>query len=276
MISLNPLQELASYIKSNYPEASPEEISEIAFAILSQEILPEVFKSIKLPDFPTYRMVAKNKADTLKGITTENPVDLNNRRRIIQQIEDVRYEMGWDGIDDLTSRNFHVTNSTNLNNFTENISAKARDSQKRTEVETEPDKKRDNKRSEGNSIKLEEPSKDYISLSDTAQNKVVSELIFEELLRKIEIELRKTVISRNLKAEIELICKTDAEISSWNKCILKIRPLDNLKFEERMNISTIIDLLVRKIITEMKKTADQDTSNYLRDITRNFFVHIDL
>ncbi|MGD0645084.1 MAG: hypothetical protein ABSA75_09285 [Candidatus Bathyarchaeia archaeon] len=274
MASLKPLEELALLVRGYYPEATPEEIAEITLEIVSKEILPDVMKNIKLPDFPSYRLIAMDKTAKAKETTTiEKSVDLSSRRRIIQQIEGVRYKMGWDGIDDLTPKNFNSSNSSNALYFSEKISAKDQNQKPKKDILLD---KAENRRIEGTSIKMEEVSNDYISFTDSIQKKIVSESILEKLLSQIEIELRKAILSQNIKAEIELTYKTDFEVASWNKYVLKIHPITNLKFDERMNISTRIDLLVRKTINNMKSNSEPQTTEYLRDISRNFFVHIDV
>lgn len=73
-----------------------------------------------------------------------------------------------------------------------------------------------------------------------------------------------------------MICKSDVEIPSWKKCVLTIHPPSELTFDERMNISTIFDVAIRKTINEMKKEADVTTTDYLKNLNRSMFVHIDL
>ena len=122
----------------------------------------------------------------------------------------------------------------------------------------------------------QEPDNNIIKFSEKTQRKIVNEPIFESVFKDVEIKLRNIISTRKLSTDIDVECKFDEEISTWNKCVLTIHPPSDLNFEQRMNISTIFDVTIRKVINEMKKNADPRTSEYLKDLNRNLFVHVDL
>ena len=130
---------------------------------------------------------------------------------------------------------------------------------------------------DGTFQKIPKPTEEnLITLSETTQRKIVSEPIFEAFFKNVEVQLRSIIASRKLETEIDVTYKTDEEIPSWNKCVLKVHPPPNLNFNARMNISTIFDITIRKTINDLKKNADSNTLEYLKNLNRNLFVHIDL
>jgi hypothetical protein len=277
MTSLTVLDELVAEIKLQNPDATPEEIYEVIAVSLSKEILPEVVKSLVLPEFPTYRMVELEQSKRLKvkrKSKNDQFANLGQRRSLIQDIERVRTEMGWDGVNNMRSTSF-IANSTTLlfeprRNFpmTRKISLRKPDFKEEFE---EKEKETIHSTSQQMPIQTE---KDIFTLSETTQRKIVTEPMFEAIFKKVEMQLRGIIINRALQTEIEVVCQSDLEIPSWNKCILKVHPPSTLGFNEKMNISTLFDITIRNVIKSLKETATPEEANYLQDLNRNLFVHI--
>jgi hypothetical protein len=270
--------ELVTQIRMINPAASPEEIFESIADILGKEILPEVLKNISLPRFPSYRVeiAERQKIKERRRGETLSPADINPSRKIIKEIESVRIEMGWDGIDDVTPK-FRVNNSTALSYVPKVslLSLKEKEP-KKTDIKKDFEEKQEETVHSNAQIVQIQPEKDIISLSETAQRKIASEPIFEEMFKNLEIELRESITRKKSKTELDVACKPDFEIPTWNKCVLTIHPNSEIDFGERMNISTRFDSIIRRTITQMKKDADVGTQEYLQNINDNFFVHVDL
>lgn len=284
MASLTLLDEIIAEVRLHNPSATPQEISDSIAAIIGNEILPEVLKNLTLPKFPSYRSIATAEARSTKGkirTGTEKPINLADRRRIIQQVEHVRTQMSWDGINNVKPR-IYVKDSPSLFYTPKTDMLPSIEAMRKEELEKKPDFEKETEPRKKETINgtfqkmTKQPERNIIVLSDTTQEKVVSEPIFEAVFKNIEVQLRNLIASRNLKTEIDVICKSDVEIPSWKKCVLTIHPPSELTFDERMNISTIFDVTIRKTINEMRKDADDTTTDYLKNLNRTMFVHIDL
>ena len=278
------LDQIITEVRLHNPSATFEEISAGIAKIVGNEILPKVLKSVSLPDFPTYRSVETAEARSTKRKIRkgdERPISLAERRIIIQQVEYVRGKMGWDGGDDVkpemrvkNSPSFLYAPRTDLLLPTEVTKKEGQVGKTAFEKEVESPKK---ETVDGTFQKMvKQPEKDIIILSNTAQEKVVSEPIFEMFFKNVEVQLRSLIASRDLRTEVDVTCKSDMEIPSWKKCVLTIHPPSELTFNERMNISTIFDVTIRKAIDEMKRNANETTVDYLKNLNRSIFIHIDL
>lgn len=283
MQSLTLFGEIISEVRLHNPNATPQEISEGLTAILGKEILPQILKSLSLPEFPSYRSLAiserRGSRRKQKTAIAKSP-DLDSRRRAMQGIESVRIKLGWDGGDDLLPKVYAVNSASlyyspkaELPLVQEGLGEQLEKDSNR-KIDSQPIKK---EIGDGTLQTIPKPiEKNLITLSETTQRKIVSDSIFEAFFKNVEVQLRSIIDSRNLETEIDVICKTDEEIPSWNKCVLKVHPPPNIDFNARMNISTIFDITIRKIIDDLKKNADDTTLEYLKNLNRNLFVHIDL
>jgi hypothetical protein len=279
MTSATLLDEIANEARLHNPNATTQQVSDGIVAIISKEILPGVLRNLSLPRFPSYRSTATAEARSAKRTRrtrTDVPVSLDHRRRVIQQIEHVRIQMSWDGGDDLTPKP-HVIDSP-YSYYTPKIDLpQPRENLRKEEVKEKTDSKEESKPVDGTFQKMmRQPEKNLIVLSETAQRKIVSEPIFEAVFKNVEVQLRSIIASRKLETEIDVTCKNDDEIPSWNKCIFRVHPPPDLDFNTRMNLSTIFDIAIRKTINDLKKNADSNATEYLQKLNRNLFVHVDL
>jgi hypothetical protein len=285
MTSPTLIDELIAEVRLHNPAATSQEVSDGIAAIMSKEILPGVLKNLSLPKFPSYRSIETAEARSIKAKRrpgTDTSIHLDDRRRIIQQIEYVRTRMGWDGSDDFVPKS-HAPDSSSLHYIPKIDLPAPRDALRKEKLKEEPDYRKTGQPTEEETVngtfqKMTRPpgKKDIIALSETAQRKIASEPIFEAVFKNVEVQLRNIIASRKLETEIDVVCKTDVEISSWNKCVLRVHPPPNLDFNERMNISTIFDITIRKAIKDLKENADSNTIEYLQNLNRSLFVHIDL
>jgi hypothetical protein len=284
MAPLTMLDEIIAEVRLHNPSATPEEISEGIAAIIGNEILPEVLKNLSLPKFPSYRSVATAEARSAGAkirMGTEKPIKLTDRRRIIQQVENVRTQMSWDGVNDAKPK-IYVKDSPNLFYAPKTDLLPSLEAMRKGELKRKSDSEKEREPRKKGTVNgtfqkmIEQQERNIIVLSETAQEKVVSEPIFEAVFRNVEVQLRNLIADRNLKTEIDVSCKSDVEIPSWKECVLTIHPPSDLTFDQRMNISTIFDVTIRKTIAEMGKDADGTTTDYLKNLNRSMFVHIDL
>ena len=282
MQSLTLFGEIISEVRLHNPNATPQEISEGLTAILGKEILPQILKNLSLPEFPSQRSLATERRGSRRKQKTAiaTSPDLDSRRRAMQGIEIVRIKLGWDGGDDLLPK-VYTANSASLY-YSPKAELPLVQEGLGEQLEKDSNRKIDpqsTKKEIGDGTLQTTPKlieKNLITLSETAQRKIVSDPIFEAFFKNVEVQLRSIIDSRKLETEIDVICKTDEEIPSWNKCVLEVHPPPDIDFNARMNISTIFDITIRKTINDLKKNADDTTLEYLKNLNRNLFVHIDL
>jgi hypothetical protein len=284
MHSSTLLEEIISEVKLHNPNATPEEISEGIAAVLDKEILPEILRNVSLPEFPSYRSIAIAEGRGVRGkrkkAIMKSP-ELVGRRRAIQHVEDIRIELGWDGGDDLMPKAY-IADSASLYYLPKADLPLVQEELDR-QLGKDSNLKRDPQPTEKETVNgpfqkfpKQPEMRDLIVLSETAQRKIVSEPIFEKLFKNIELQLRTLIATRELRTEIDVACKSDIEISSWKKCVFEVHPPPELNFDERMKISTIFDIAIRKEIKELTKNADPSTIEYLQSLNRSLFIHIDL
>jgi hypothetical protein len=271
------LERIATEARLSNPNANPEEIVEGIKKTINEEIIPRVIKNIALPKFPSYREIELAQFKRIKvkpNAKTEMGNNLGSRRSLIQQIEGIRNDMGWDGIND-TRPQFFLNDSPNIISPMADLPI-TRPLGKKRELK---EKEREDNQEVADTIAKEKPgetSKNVISLSESTQRKIVIEPIFGKFFENVELQLRDTIAKRQLETEIDVECKNDIEFSSWNKCVIKIHMKKSMEFNEKMNISTVFDVTIRKQLNELKKNADEGTVKYLDALNKNLFVHIDL
>lgn len=264
--------EILVELKKHNPQASADDISSGVISILEKEILPKVLRYMSLPDFPSWTDMAIRKSHKLPKKILNTRESLEKRRRIIQDIECVKRQLYWDG--GTTSKptfsypNADIITSTPELNFSSGWQL------------TEPEEKVDNPPEQTNDThvqRLYNPTEKFkIVLKKEVQKKIVSDFVFEDVFRKIEISIRELVDSRNLEGSIDVSFRTDHEITSWKKYVIELNLPPKIEFKERTKIWTIFDLTIRNKLKELADNADADTKEYLKDLNRKLFVHIEL
>ena len=272
------LEELVAQIRASNPNATEDEISEGIDSLLSKEILPSVLKNLSLPKFPS-AMNESLEAKRLKGIQgskVEKIAQVHQRRSLIQQVEQVRNAMGWDGINDTTPK-MQISNSSSIYPLIRldfaSKNERIRKPIKKIEPELETEKETINATAQKINFLTE---KNIIDLSESTQRKIVSEPLFEIFFKGAEIKMRHAISSREPETKIEVLCNIDEESPDRTKCLVKIHPRKDLDFKERMKLSTVFDIIIRTEIKSLQEKSDIDGKKYLQGINRNLFVHVDL
>ena len=255
--------------RSHNPEASPDEILDGLVTILENEILPEVLQDMSLPKFPSFSAILRSESTGRLVKKKFEPTDtLRKRRVVIQQIERLKRQLGWDGNNE--SRTLpYFSNSSNLAVFPElHVSPT-----KRTKLHIEKPEKTDEPYPT-----IAPPSKApyQIVLSEAFQKKILSDPMLENVFKNIEIGMRNLIASRNLETDASVTSLTDFEIPSWEKLVINISPLSPMDFKERMNVWTLFDITIRNKIVALAKDADEKTQESLRNLNKRLYLHIEL
>jgi len=272
------LTEILSETRNYNPQASLNEIAEGLFSIIEREIIPKVLMDISLPKFPSWKDLIVRSRELQRTKKRIKPTgNLTERRLLIQQVESLKQMIYWDGGD----TTIHFPPLSDLGNLSRLLAQFDLPSVKEQIPKHELGKAKE--------LALEEPDNPYLrispspetkynfTLSEELQHRIVSNYRFEEIFRRIEISLRELVAERSLKTNINIDVKSDIEIPSWEKYIFKISPSSKLSFKERMNIWTTFDIRIRNSIQMLRKMAvDSEQIEYLENLNRNLFVHIEL
>jgi hypothetical protein len=270
--------ELVAQIRVSNPNATEDEISDGIDSLLSKEILPIVLKNLSLPKFPSARdeSFEAKRLKSSQGSKMEKIAQVHQRRSLIQQVEQVRNAMGWDGINDTTPK-MQISNSSSIYplirlNFASK-NEKIRKPIKKIEAESEMEKETINATAQKINFLID---KNVIDLSESTQRKIVSEPLFETFFKGAEIKMRQAVSTREPETKIEVLCNIDEESPDRTKCLVKIHPRKDLDFKGRMKLSTVFDIIIRTEIRSLQEKADIEGKKYLQGINRNLFVHVDL
>jgi len=264
--------EILVELKKYNPHASADDISAGVISILEREILPRAIRYMTLPDFPSWVDMSIRKSGRLPKKRLKSTESLEKRRITIQQIEGVKRELYWDGgtvskpTDSFPDAGFIISRpEMNLSSAWQLI---------------QPEEK--------SVIPIEQPNDPYgrrlslprerfqIVLQKEIQEKIISDVLFEDVFRKIETSIRELVDSRNLEGSIDVSFRTDHEITSWNKYVIAINLPSQIEFKERTKIWTIFDLTIRNKLRELADKADGEMKEYLNDLNKKLFVHIKL
>ena len=264
--------EILTELRKYNPHASAEDISAGVISILEREILPKTIRYMSLPDFPSWVDISIRKSGRIPKKRLKSTESLEKRRRTIQQIEEVKRELYWDG----------GTVSKPTYNFPDAdfiTSPPERDLPSTWKL-IQPEEKP--------AIRLEQPNDTYgrkaslpterfqIELQKEIQEKIISDVRFEDFFRKIETSIRELVDSRNLEGNIDVSFRTDHEIISWKKYVIAINLPPQIEFKERTKLWTIFDLTIRNKLKELVANADGKEKEYLSNLNKKLFVHIEL
>jgi hypothetical protein len=260
--------------RNHNPEASPDEILNGLVTILENEILPEVLQDMRLPKFPSLSdMLHSESTGRLVKRKFEPTETLRKRRDVIQQIERTKRQLGWDGNNESKVLPY-FSNSNDLAVFPELSVSSAERAKSYVEKPEIPIPE-----------KIDEPYPKFfppsklpyqIVLSEAFQKRILSDPMFENIFKNIEISMRSLIASRGLEADISVISLTDFEIPSWEKLVININPLSSMDFKERMNVWTIFDITIRNKMADLAKDADEKTQEFLRNLNKRLYLHIEL
>lgn len=272
MSSQTFISEILTVAKNHNPQASPEQILKGFIDILEKEVLPYAIRDVSMPSFPSWVKMAtdmRGRKIKKKFLPKET---LEEKRLVIQQVEYLR-KLSWNGVDTETP-GAYISDCDDL------ISPP----QLGRSFEIEPilDKPRVKAPSLETAhrpyARVPFPSKrrNRFSISSVIQERIVSDTRLENVLKNIETGIRKLIETRNLEAYLEVYCKSDLEIPTWEKYIITVSPPLRMTFEEKMKIWEVFDLTIRNRISDLSKTADRKTEKYLNEINKKLFVHMEL
>jgi len=273
MSSQTLYSEILNEVTKHNPHASPGEISAGIIAVMEKEIIPKVIQDLSLPKFPSWTDISIRKSrGRQRKKRFKSATSLEKRRTIIQQIGYMRRQMNWDGDSTSAPTSYFLDSDNgisppelNMPYIREPIKHDVEKIEK-TEVEDDP----------YGSLLMPPKAKYLINLSKEFQEKMLSDSLFGDVFRKIEVSIRELIDARNLKINIDVSYRTDLEIPSWKKYVITIDFPPQIKFEERTRIWTILDLTIRNRISELAEKADIEIRKYLKNLNKIFFVHIEL
>lgn len=272
MSSQLSFSEIFSELKKYNPHASESEISAGIIEILEKEILPRVLQQMSLTSFPSWRDVAIQESGRRIKKRFRPKESLEERRRIIQQVEYVKRELHWDG-GTLPLPILSFPDADNIIGPPESDMPSAKQLIEHDEKEIETFNERDDPYGR----KLSPSREKYqIVLSKEFQEKILSDALFEEVFRKIEVSIRKLINVRNFETNVDVSFRPDLETPSWKKCVITIGLPPQVRFEDRTRIWTIFDLTIRNQIGELAKKGDSDVKEFLYNLNKKLFVHIEL
>lgn len=278
MIGKSLLAELVTQIQVNNPSVTEDDITEGIIQLLSREILPNVIKNLSLPKFPSAmdEGLESKKLRGIRGSKTGRIAHVHERRSLIQQVEQVKNVMGWDGVDDIIPK-IEVSASNSIYRFGRIYPLSKNERRKSNEYEdiNEPEIEKQIINSTAQKLKPRE-EKNVIALSDSMQTKIVTEPLFETFFKNIEVKMRQAIFNRAPDTTVDVLCDPDQDSPDRLKCLIKIHPPEGLDFKARMNLSTVFDTIVRNEIKFFQEMACPEGRKYFQDINRNLFVHVDL
>ena len=258
------------------PDASRSEILEGILAIIQRDVLPAVLKDLSLPKFPSWAdIVIESRRPKLPRKEAKREGFLEERRRVIQEVTYLRQKLHWDG--DRTSAVYpYLEDSDNL----ATLPGLGGSSFERAPKYDGEKAKAPAGEEFGKAYPHIFPSlkpKHQITFSERLQERITSIPLLEKVFSKIEIDLRDLIASRKIEANLVVSLQLDFEITSWEKTLITIKELPPaLTFEDRMKIWETFDLTIRSRINALRKEADENTNEYLENLNRNLFVHIEL
>lgn len=265
---------ILSEARSYNPEASPDEILDGLVTILENEILPEVLQDMKLPAFPSISAILRSESTGRLVKKKFEPTEtLRKRRVMIQRIERLKRQMGWNGNNE-TRILHYFSNSSNLAVIPKLHVSLA----ERTKPHIEKPEMPAFEKIDEPYPKIVPPLKApcQIIFSEVFQKKILSDTMLENAFKNIEVSMRTLIASRNLEADISVSSQTDFEIRSWEKIVININPLSPMNFEERMNVWTLFDIIIRSKIVALAKDSDEKTQEFLRSLNKRLYLHIEL
>jgi len=254
------------------PHASSEQILDGVINMLEKEILPSVIRDLSLPDFPSWARMAID----LKGRKVKKRLrpkeTLKEKRAIIQQVEYLR-KLDWDGVDTATPTIYFSDHDDLVSRHQLRMPCETKPASYEPRVKT-PTFKTAHKPYA--SFPFPSERRNTLVLSSEVQEKIVSDSRLENLLKNVEISVRRLVETRDLEAYLDVSFKSDLEIPTWEKYVININLPPRTNFDEKMKIWEIFDLTIRNKITGLSKEADDSTKEYLNNINKKLFVHMEL
>jgi hypothetical protein len=266
------LSEIVTEAINHNPYASPEQVLDGIVSIMEKEVLPLVIRDLSLPDFPSWaKMTIELKGRKAKKKFRPKET-LKEKRAIIQQVEYLK-KLNWDGIN-TSAPSIHFSDHDDLMGIP----------QLGMSFEIEPKRRRPRAKVPAiesahrpyASIPFALERKNPFVLSSEIQEKIISDSRFEGLFKNVEVSVRKLIETRNLEAYLNVFSKSDLEIPTWEKYVITINLPSRMSFEERMKIWEIFDLTIRSKIADLAKKADEKTREYLDNMNKKLFVHMEL
>lgn len=254
------------------PHASTEEILEGFVNIMEIEILPSVIRDLSLPDFPSWAKMAIESRGR-KGKKKFRPKEtLKEKRAIIQQVEYLK-KLNWDGVNTRTPTIYFSDHDDlmGLPQLGKSFEIKPKRRKPKTEVPTIESAHKPYAR-----VPFPSERKNPFVLSNEIQERIISDSLLEGLFKNVEVSIRKLIETRNLEAYLDVSFKSDLEIPTWEKYVITIDLPSRMSFEEKMRIWEIFDLTIRNKISDLAKKVDDKTREYLDNMNKNLFVHMEL
>lgn len=266
------LSEILNEAANLNPHASPQQILEGFFNILEREVLPSVIRDTSLPTFPSWAKITADMKRMRVKKKFRPKETLKEKRSIIQQVEFLR-KLNWDGVDTATP-NIYFSGHDNLISLPQlGMSFEIKPAPEKSAVKA-PSQEIAHK--PYSSVPFPSRKRNRFSLSNEIQEKIISDTRLENVFRNVEISIRRLIETRNLETYLDVSSKSDLEIPTWEKYVITVSLPPRMNFDEKMKIWEIIDLTIRGKISDLSKKVDQKTREYLDEINKKLFVHMEL
>lgn len=273
--------EIVSELRRNNPDASPEELSESLIEVMEREILPNAIKNMRLPSPPSSLQVRLEEL-RLRRVKKKfrKPSSLKKRERLIREFEYVKYQFNGGRADSPF--------------FAPEISLTDLDNPKRLlfELSNNPSVQEVFLKKDGISIESIPKERTVIPytklvkekekvkfpkfvITQEIQNKIVSDSLFRDIFRAIEITVKGFVTTYPSKIDLTASLHTDLEIPEWKKVVLGINA-PGVDFDQKMTLWDIIDAKIREAIAEIMQHAGPSERRSIEDINRNLFTRMEL
>lgn len=275
MIGRTLFSEIMDEARSYNPTASPTEIADGIVAVMEKEILPRVLRDVSLPSFPSWSdMLLSESRRRRIPKRFRSARTMAERRTLLQQIEHVRRQLVWDGTD-TAEPTPHPPDLTNLTERPKpdvsSLEKIPKHNGKEAEIETTEDSDKPY-----SSVSPPAKAKSRITFSEGLQRRIISDPFLEKTFKNIEVGMRELIDARNLTTDVDVSFRPDFEIPSWRKCVIKVYPPSGLNFKDKMNVWTIFDLTIRNEITQLARDAGDDMKEYLNNLNKDLYVHVEL
>jgi len=268
-----PFTEILVEIKKYNPHASPDEISAGVITLLEKEILPRAMQYMSLPRFPSWSDLSIQKSGRQPKKRIGRPKrSLEKRRIALQNIERAKQELHWDG-GTIPLPTYAYSDADSIISPPETNLSSAWQPLRPKKKETIPLEQR--VAPYGAKLPLTK-ERFQIIFQKEFQAEILSDTVFEDVFSKLEITIRELIDSRNLEGNIDVSFRTDHEIPSWKKYVIVIDLPPQVEFEERTKIWTIFDLTIRNKLRKLTDKADGEMKDYLNNLNKKLFVHIEL
>jgi hypothetical protein len=284
------LEEIVAIVGLSSPEASPEEVSAAVIMFLENDVLPEAFRKMRMPEPVSparkwreemmfrrmkkkYRKVARARREETEQLLLHFKNIKHKYSLLYMDGGSLVYDFfSRDIADSLRRRTISVNTVPAMNRF-----LLKRDGIPSIEAEEVRNKKEELSRLIPYTpvLKGEKKWPQIFLIDEIIQNKITSDPIFAENFGLIEKAARTFSVTSGFKMIFFASFRADTEIPEWEKIVLSVR-LDGLDFNQKMELWDKLDAEIRKTIQERMKTTTGLEKERLEEMNRMLFTNFEL